>query len=139
MTLLRRPLGVWILIAWCAVQAVAGMVVGFDSSGMRASAAWGFAAAQALLIVGLALPLGPARHLMVAYLALKVFAVAVALWAIVFVAVAWGLRHSDVPLVLPVVGYQLFVVWAFFYLFDPEVQSYLRGYVNAPVFDNRPL
>jgi hypothetical protein len=139
MTLLRRPVGIWILIAWCAVQAIAGIAMGFDSSGMRGTAVWGFAAAQALFIAGLALPFGPARHLVVAYLALKVFAVAVAVWAIVFVAVSWGLRQSDLPLILPVVGYQVFVSWAFLYLFDPDVQTYLRGYVNAPVHASHSL
>jgi hypothetical protein len=105
---------------------------------MRGTAAWGFAGAQLLFIVGLALPFAPARHLVVAYLAVKVFAVALAVWAIVFVAVSWGLRQADLPLILPVLAYQAFVSWGFLYLFDPDVQTYLRGYVNAPVFGSRP-
>ncbi len=133
MMLLKRPVGVWILMVWCAVQALAGLVIGLDSSGMRGVLAWGFVIVQALFVAGLALPVSPTRHFVAAYLAVKIFAVAVAVWAIVFVATAWGLRNTDLPLVAPIVGYQVFVAWAFLYLFHPDVQAYLRGYVNAPM------
>ena len=133
MLLLKRPVGVWILMAWCGVQALAGLIIGLDSPGMRAVLPWTFALVQALFVAGLALPMGITRHFVVAYLAVKVFAVAVAVWGIVFVAVAWGLRNTDLPLVAPIVVYQVFVAWAFLYLFHPDVQAYLKGYVNAPV------
>jgi hypothetical protein len=133
MMLLKRPLGVWILMAWCAVQALGGLVIGLDSPGMRAVLAWTFAIVQALFVAGLALPMGATRHLVVVYLTVKFFALAVAVWAIIFVAVAWGLRNTDLPLVVPIVAYQVLVTWAFLYLFHPDVQAYLRGYVNAPV------
>jgi hypothetical protein len=97
MMLLKRPVGVWILMVWCAVQALAGLVIGLDSSGMRGVLAWGFVIVQALFVAGLALPVSPTRHFVAAYLAVKIFAVAVAVWAIVFVATAWGLRNTACP------------------------------------------
>ena len=133
MMLLKRPLGVWILIAWCAVQALASLAIGFDSPGLRGVLTWGFAILQLLFVAGLALPIALTRHAVVAYLAVNVFAVAVGVWGIVFVAAAWGLRNSDLPLVAPIAVYQAFVAWAFLYLFHPDVQAYLRGYVNAPI------
>lgn len=132
MMLLKRPVGVWILMAWCAVQAVAGLALGLDSHGLRGALAWGFTLMQVLFVVGLALPMAPARHFVAAYLGANIFAAALATWSIAFVAVAWGLRNSDLPLVAPVAVYQVFVAWAFLYLFHPDVQVYLRGYVNAP-------
>ncbi len=132
MMLLKRPAGVWILMAWCTVQALAGLTIGLDSHGLRGAMAWGFTAMQVLFVAGLALPMAPARHFVAAYLGVNVFAAALATWSIVFVAVAWGLRNSDWPLVAPVAVYQAFVAWAFLYLFHPDVQVYLRGYVNAP-------
>ena len=50
---------------------------------------------QVLFVAGLALPMAPARHFVAAYLGVNVFAAALATWSIVFVAVAWGLRNSD--------------------------------------------
>jgi len=132
MLLLKRPLGLWILMAWCAVQGAAGVVIGLDSHGLRGMLAWGFVLMQVVFITGLALPLGWARHFVAAYLAGNVFLAALATWSMVFVATTWGLRSSDLPLVLPVAVYQAFVAWAFLYLFHPEVQVYLRGYVNPP-------
>lgn len=129
---MKRPIGVYVLIGWCALQALAAAALGLMLPGMRAAAAWSFAGAQVFFIVGLALPLASARHLVVAYLAVKIVAVAAAIWAIVFVAVTWGLRDSDLPLVVPVAVYQIFVGWAFLYLFHPDVQAYLRGYINLP-------
>jgi hypothetical protein len=132
MMLLKRPVGVWVLMAWCVVQALAGAAIGLDSHGMRGALAWGFTLMQVLFVAGLALPMGPVRHFVAAYLGANVFAAALATWSIVFVAVAWGLRNSDLPLVAPVAVYQVFVAWGFLYLFHPDVQVYLRGYVNAP-------
>ena len=133
MLLLKRPVGLWILMAWCAVQGAAGLVIGLDSHGLRGTLAWGFALLQLVFITGLALPMARSRHFVAAYLAINVFVVALAGWSIVFVAAAWGLRNSDLPLVVPVAVYQAFIAWAFIYLYHPDVQSYLRGYVNAPV------
>ena len=132
MQLLKRPLGVWILMAWCAVQGAAGLAVGLDSHGLRGAMAWGFTLLQVLFVAGLALPMALTRHFVATYVAANVFVVAVASWSIVFVALAWGLRNSDLPLVVPVAAYQVFVAWAFLYLFHPDVQAYMRGYVNAP-------
>lgn len=132
MMLLKRPAGVWLLMAWCTVQALAGLAIGLDSHGTRGALAWGFALMQAVFVTGLALPMAPARHFVAAYLAFNVFVAALASWGIVFVAGAWGLRNSDLPLAVPVAVYQAFVAWAFLYLFHPDVQGYLRGYVNAP-------
>lgn len=132
MMLLKRPAGVWVLMAWCTVQALAGLAVGLDSHGLRGALAWGFTLVQAVFVAGLALPIAPTRHFVAAYLAANVFLAALATWSIVFVATAWGLRNSDLPMVAPVAAYQVFVAWAFLYLFHPDVQVYLRGYVNAP-------
>jgi hypothetical protein len=132
MLLLKRPMGVWVLMAWCVVQALAGVAIGVDSHGLRGALVWGFILMQVLFVAGLALPIAPTRHFVAAYLAANTFAVALATWSIVFVAVAWGLRDSDLPLVAPVAVYQVFLAWGFLYLFHPDVQVYLRGYVNAP-------
>jgi hypothetical protein len=132
MLLLKRPVGVWMLIVWCALQALAGLAIGIDSRGLRGALVWGFVIVQALFIAGLALPWALIRHFVAAYLAVNAFAVAVAGWGIVFVAVAWGLSNTDLPLVLPAAVYLVFVNWAFIYLFHPDVQGYMRGYVNAP-------
>jgi hypothetical protein len=133
MMLFKRPVGVWILMAWCAIQAVAGLAIGLDSHGLRGTLAWGFTAMQVAFIAGLAVPMAPTRFFVAAYLAINVFVAALAAWSIVFVAAAWGLRNSDLPLVVPVAAYQAFLAWAFLYLFHPDVQVYLRRYVNAPV------
>ena len=132
MLVLKRPVGVWIVMVWCAVQGAAGLVVGLDSHGLRGTLAWGFVLLQVVFIAGLALPMARARHFVAAYLAVNVFAMALATWSVVFVATTWGLRNSDLPLVAPVAVYQAFVAWAFLYLFHPDVQVYLRGYVNPP-------
>jgi hypothetical protein len=132
MMLLKRPVGVWILMAWFALQGAAGLVIGLDSHGLRGTLAWGFTLMQVVFVTGLALPMARARYFVAAYLAVNVFMAALAVWSIVFVAAAWGLRNSDLPLVVPVAVYQAFVAWAFLYLFHPDVQVYLRGYVNQP-------
>lgn len=133
MQLLKRPLGIWILMVWCAVQGAAGLAVALDAHGLRGAVAWGFTLMQVAFVAGLALPMALTRHFVATFVAANVFVVAVASWSIVFVAVAWGLRGSDLSLVAPVAAYQIFVAWAFLYLFHPDVQAYMRGYINAPL------
>jgi hypothetical protein len=130
--LLKRPIGIWILVVWCAVQAVAGVFLGLGLHGMRGTAAWLFVAVQVAFIAGLLFPLTPARHFVVTYVALQILAVGTAVWGIVFVSIAWGLRRSDLPLVAPVAVYQLFLAWAFMYIWHPGVQEYLKRQLVAP-------
>jgi hypothetical protein len=79
----------------------------------------------------LLLPLKPARHFLAAYMALQIVAVGTAVWSIAFVAIAWGLRRTDMPLVIPVAIYQAFLAWAFMYIWHPGVQEYLKDQVIA--------
>jgi len=130
--LLKRPIGIWILVVWCALQAGAGAFMGLGLHGTRGAAAWLFVAVQVAFIAGLLLPLKPARHFVVTYVGLQILAVGTAVWGIVFVSVAWGLRHSDLPLVVPVAVYQVFLAWAFMYIWHPGVQEYLKRQVVVP-------
>jgi hypothetical protein len=129
MTLLRRPLGVWILAAWCAAQAGAAAVFGLDAGRLAGVAAWGFCAMQVVCLVGLLLPWRLTRPLLLAYVGASIFAIAVVLWAFVFVGVAWGVRSHDFPILAPIAGYMLFLAWSLFYLFHPDVRDYLSGFI----------
>jgi hypothetical protein len=82
-------------------------------------------------LAGLLLPLKPARHFIASYVGLHIVGVGTAVWSIVFVGIAWGLRRSDLPLVIPVIVYQLFLAWAFMYIWHPGVQAYLKDQVIA--------
>ena len=131
MKLTKRPLGVWILTVWCAVQGAVGVFLGGGSGGTRGLAAWLFVAVQVFFLAGLLLPLKPARHFIASYVGLHIVGVGTAVWSIVFVGIAWGLRRSDLPLVIPVIVYQLFLAWAFMYIWHPGVQAYLKDQVIA--------
>jgi hypothetical protein len=132
MRLLQRPLGIWILAAWCAVQAGVGAVFGLDAGRLMGLAAWGFCALHVFFLVGLLLPMRLARPVLLTYVAASVLGLAVVVWFFVFVGVAWGLRTSDFPAVAPIASYLLFLCWALFYLFHPDVRDYLAGYLNEP-------
>jgi hypothetical protein len=132
MSLLQRPLGIWLLAAWCAVQAGVGAVFGLDAGRLMSVAAWGFCAMQIFFLVGLLLPVRFARPLLLAYVCASILGLAVVLWFFVFVAVAWGMRSHDLPAIAPLGAYLAFLVWALFYLFHPDVRDYLVGYFRLP-------
>jgi hypothetical protein len=132
MKLLQRPLGVWLLAAWCAAQAGVGAVFGLDAGRLMSLAAWGFCALQVFFLVGLLMPVRLARPLLLAYVAASILALAVVLWFFVFVGVAWGIGNHDWPALAPLAVYFAFLTWALFYLFHPDVQDYLLGYLRVP-------
>jgi hypothetical protein len=132
MTLLRRPLGIWILAAWCAAQAGVAAVFGLDAGRLTGLAAWSFSGMQVVFLAGLLLPWRLTRPLLLVYLASSIFGVAVVLWSFVFVGVAWGVRSHDFPILAPIGAYLVFLAWSLFYLFHPDVRDYLSGFMPAP-------
>jgi hypothetical protein len=133
MTLLRRPLGVWILAAWCAAQAGVAAVFGLDAGRLTGLAAWSFCAMQVIFLVGLLLPWRLTRPLLLVYVAASILGVAVVLWFFVFVGVAWGVRGHDFSILAPIAAYLLFLAWSLFYLFHPDVSDYLSGLILPPL------
>ena len=133
MTLLNKPIGIWILGLWSLCLALPALYVATETGGLKGVLALSFFAVQIFVVVGLAIRLAVARYILVASLGANVFLLGVAVWVFVFVAIAWGLRGSDAPAVVPVVAYHLFVSWGFLYLHHPDIAAYFRGYVNDPV------
>ena len=130
MTVLRKPIGIWVLGLWSICLALPALYVATETGGLKGMLAWAFFAVQVFVVVGLAIRLAIARYILVASLGANVFIFGVVVWVFVFVAVAWGLRASDAPAVVPVVAYHLFVSWGFLYLFHPDIAAYFSGYVN---------
>ena len=130
MTLLSKPIGIWLLGLWSLGLALPALYVASETGGLKGMLALAFFAVQVFVVVGLAIWLAIARYILVASLGANVLIFGIAVWAFVFVAAAWGLRGSDAPAVGPVVAYHLFVSWGFMYLFHPEIAAYFRGYVN---------
>jgi hypothetical protein len=128
MKLLQRPIGVWLLAAWCATQAGVGAVFGLDAGRLMSLGAWAFCAVQVFFLVGLLMPVRLARPLLLAYVAASILALAVVLWFFVFVGLAWGIGNHDWPALAPLAAYFAFLTWALFYLFHPDVRDYLAGY-----------
>jgi len=133
MTLLNKPIGIWVLALWSICLALPALYLATETGGLKGILAWSFVAVQVFVAVGLAIRLTVARYILVASLGANVFLFGVLVWVFVFVAIAWGLRGSDAPAVVPVVAYHLFVSWGFIYLLHPDIAAYFRGYVNEPV------
>ena len=130
MTLLHKPVGIWLLGLWSICLGLPALYVATETGGLKGILALSFFAMQVFLVVGLAIRLTIARYILVASLAANVFLLGILVWVFVFVASAWGLRGSDAPAVVPVVAYHLFVCWGFIYLLHPDIAAYFRGYVN---------
>lgn len=138
MTLLRRPLGVWILSAWCAVQAGAAAVFGLDAGRLAFVAAASFCALQAVLLVGLLLPWQHTRTILLGYVGASIVGVSLVLWFFIFVGVAWGTRQHDLAIATPVAVYFAFLAWTWMYLFHPDVADYLKGFIAAEMEPSEP-
>jgi len=127
-----RPVGIWILALWSAAHTIPGGLVAADIGAAKSLLAWFFVAAEAAVAVGLVMPWRIARYLVIVQLGVNVFVFALLAWAFVFVAIAWGLHVSEVPIVVTIAGYLLFVCWGFMYLFHPELQDYFASFANEP-------
>lgn len=133
MSLDNRPWGVWLLAAWVAAHAVAGVLLGIDAHGAKATLVWVLVVVEVFVAAGLLLGWRVSRHLLIVQVAVNVFALATVTWVFVFMALAWGLQASEVPAVVAMAVYLLFVCWAFVYLLHPAVREHFRGTVNPPL------
>jgi len=119
-----RPVGIWILAVWTVAHAIPGVLIASEISGMK-SLLVGLVVAMELAVAGgLTVRWRIAWYLLIAQVVLTFFVLAAGVWAMVFVAAAWGLHATDTPAVLLIAGYLLFVCSAFMYLFHPEVEEY---------------
>jgi hypothetical protein len=79
-----------------------------------------------LAAVGLLMRWRIAHWVVVLQVAVHVFLFAVAGWAFLFVALAWGLHASETAIVALIFAYLSFTCWAFLYLFYPDVLDYFE-------------
>src|SRR5512136_2656013 len=107
MTLLNKPIGIWILGLWSLGLALPALYLASETGGLKGMLALAFFAVQVFVIIGLAIRLTIARYILVASLGANVFVFGIVVWFFLFVAAAWGLRSSDAPAVAPVVAYHL--------------------------------
>jgi hypothetical protein len=116
-----RPLGILLLGLWCAAHTIPLSLLALDASGAKAFLAWVLVIGALLVAIGLLIGWRIARYLAVLGVGVHVFLFAVAGWAFLFVALAWGLHASEAPVVGFILAYLLFTFWAFMYLFHPDV------------------
>jgi hypothetical protein len=128
-----RPLGIWILAAWAGAHTIPGAVVAEELSGPNSLAAWLLVVVEVAVAGGLIVRWAIARYLLIVQITLNVLVFAMAAWALVFVAGAWGLHATDTPAVLLLIGYLVFACWAFLYLFHPDVVEYFGKLGNEAV------
>jgi hypothetical protein len=129
-----RPVGILLLGVWCAAHTIPLSLLALDASGGKAFIAWVLAIVALLAAIGLLIRSRIARYVVVLQLSVHVFLFALAGWAFLFVALAWGLQASEGPVVAFIFAYLLFTFWAFMYLFYPDVTDYFeesRGILAA--------
>jgi hypothetical protein len=124
MAIKGKPVGIWILAFWAAAHTIPAVLISADASGLKSLIIGVAVVAELAIAGGLLIRWRPARYLIIAQVALHVFVCALAVWAFVFVAFAWGTHGSDVPIIASITAYLLFACWAFMYLFHPGVEDY---------------
>ena len=124
LTVLKHlPIGFWLIVGWCAMQAVPLLVVSIRLDGHAAQAAVLASLLQLALAGGMLLRLGWVRRLLILYLAGCLFAgtMVVAVFGLLYVYV--GLAHIE-TLIAGLAGvHYAFMIWAFFYLFHPRLKE----------------
>jgi hypothetical protein len=122
LTVLKHlPIGLWLIVVWCALQSALLLAVSVRVDGNAASAALASAAVQMALAAGMLMRLRWVRGALIVYLAASLFAgtIAVAVLALLYTYV--GLAEVETLIAgLAVICYT-FMVWAFFYLFHPNL------------------
>jgi hypothetical protein len=115
------PAGFWLVVVWCALQALPLVAVSTRLEGHAAEAAMVAAVLQVCLAFGMLLRLRWVRLLLIACLAGSLFlgAVVIAVLGLLYWYV--GLAHVEVFIAAAVGLYYAFLVWAFFYLFHPTL------------------
>jgi hypothetical protein len=131
----RRPLGIWILCLWCLLQGGPAFLASFGASGVLRFAVWVFFLLQVAFVAALLVPFKPGRYVLIAYLAGNILAFALAGWFFFLVGAAWGLRPAATLTAACIVLYLLFLTWAFFYLFHPDVAAYFDKQRTAESFE----
>ncbi|HTS52467.1 MAG TPA: hypothetical protein VMH26_04270 [Burkholderiales bacterium] len=130
MVIKEKPVGIWILALWCGAHTIPAILVSPEASGMKSLVIGAVVVWELTIAGGLLIRWRPAQYMLIAQVALHVFIAALVVWTFAFLAFAWGLHPSDVPIVACAVGYLLLVCSAFMYLFHPGVQEYFAGMGN---------
>lgn len=139
LTVLKHlPIGLWLIVAWCGLQAVLLLLAATRVGGYAGTAAILAAAVQIALAFGLLLRLRWVRLLLIAGLAAILFAgtVVVAVLALLYAYV--GLTPAETLLAGLAAAYYLFLVWAFFYLFHPGLTDVFEWYWAQNLADSQP-
>jgi len=132
MVLKDKLIGIWILALWSAAHIVPGVLLATDTNGTKSVLLWLMIACEIALAAGLVLGWRLFRYLALAQLIVHVLVFSTAGWAFLFVAFAWGLHGTEVPILATVGAYVLFAAWAFVYLFDPSVRDHFARVWNTP-------
>lgn len=122
LTVLKHlPAGYWLIVVWCALQALPLVVVSTRLDGHAADAAILAAVIQLALAAGMLMRLRWVRLLLIACLAASLFVgtIVVAVLGLLYSYV--GLAQVETLIAGAIVVYFLFLVWAFFYLFHPNL------------------
>jgi hypothetical protein len=139
LTVLKHlPIGFWLIVAWCALQGVPLFVVSTRLEGDAAGAAILASAVQLGMAAGMLLRLRWVRLLLIAYVAGSLFigTVAVAILALLYTYV--GLAQVETLIAGMALVYYAFMIWAFFYLFHPNLTDVFEWHWAQNHIDRHP-
>jgi hypothetical protein len=124
LSLKDKYIGLWILAVWSAAHIVPAAFVATDTVGPKSTLLWLLIGAEVALTAGLFLRWRAARYQLAAQICFHVLLLSLVGWAFVFVAFAWGLHGSEIPILCGIGVYLSFVCWGFMYLFHPDVADH---------------
>jgi hypothetical protein len=129
LTVLKHlPIGFWLIVGWCALQSVPLFAVSIRLEGDAAWAALLASAVQIGLAAGMLMRLRWVRLVLIAYVAGSLFVgtLAVAVLGLLYAYV--GLAQVETLIAGLALVYYAFMVWAFFYLFHPNLTDVFEWY-----------
>ena len=138
LTVLKHlPIGMWLIVLWCTLQSGLLLAVSSQVGGHAASAALAAGMLQIGLAAGMLMRLRWVRGALILYLGASLFVgtIVVAVLGLLYLYV--GLAHVE-TLIAALAGiYYLFMVWAFFYLFHPNLTDVFEWHWAQNLADAR--
>ena len=138
LTVLKHlPIGMWLIVLWCTLQSGLLLAVSSRVGGHAASAALAAGMLQIGLAAGMLMRLRWVRGALILYLGASLFVgtIVVAVLGLLYLYV--GLAHVE-TLIAALAGiYYLFMVWAFFYLFHPNLTDVFEWHWAQNLADAR--
>jgi hypothetical protein len=115
------PIGYWVIVVWCALLSIPFVLMAGRLDGHAEQAAILAALLQIGLSAGMLLRLRWVRLLLILYVAGSLFIGTMVVAVIGLLYVYVGLAHVESLIGALAGAYYLFMVWAYFYLFHPNL------------------